>query len=170
MPSIMGLFKSILGICETRPLDAGLWTVEGNQVTIRLSGAGALAPVGGAVRLEGQDLPSRVLVVHTDADEYLAFENRCTHTGRRRLDPVEGRAEVRCCSIGHSIFDYEGKRVSGPATDPINKHRAEKRGEELIVTLDGGAGSTQEQHAGRWAPPAAGRRPGGRATARGSRG
>ncbi len=144
MASITGLFKSILGICETRPLDAGSWTAEGNQVTIRLSGAGPLAPAGGAVRLEGKHLPSRVLVVHTDADEYLAFENRCTHTGRRRLDPVEGRAEVRCCSIGHSTFDHEGKRVSGPATEAINKYRVEKRGEELIVILDGGAGSTQE--------------------------
>jgi len=63
--------------------------VEGKRVTIRLAEATALATVGGAVRLEGKGLASSVLIVHADTDEYLAFENRCTHGGRK-LDPVEG--------------------------------------------------------------------------------
>jgi cytochrome b6-f complex iron-sulfur subunit len=132
-------FKAILGICETRPLDAALWTREGNEVTVKLAEATALSPVGGAVRLQGKGLGSPVLIVHANADDYLAFENRCTHVGRRRLDPVAGKQELRCCSIGHSRFDYEGSRLSGPAKDPLKKYPVEKRDEELIVTLDGGS-------------------------------
>jgi cytochrome b6-f complex iron-sulfur subunit len=138
MAFLMGFFKAVLGICETPPLGAELWTLEGNQVTIRLGEAAALAPVGGAVRLGGKGLVSSVLIVHAGADEYLAFENRCTHGGRK-LDPVEGKGELRCCSVNHSRFDYEGNKLGGPAKGPLKKYSVEKRGEELIVTLDGGS-------------------------------
>jgi cytochrome b6-f complex iron-sulfur subunit len=134
MAFFTGFVKAVLGICETSPLDPQLWTAEGEQVTIRLAGAHALAPVGGAVRLEGKGLGSSVLIVRADADEYLAFENRCTHAGRR-LDPVEGEQEVRCCSVSHSRFDYEGSKLSGPAKAPLKRYPVERRGEELIVTL-----------------------------------
>jgi cytochrome b6-f complex iron-sulfur subunit len=136
--ALLDFFKAILGICKTAPLDPGLWTAEGNQVTIRLGEAAALAPVGSAVRLEGSGLSSSVLVVHAGSDVYLAFENRCTHGGRK-LDPVEGKEELRCCSINHSRFDYEGNKLSGPAEGALKKYAVEKRGEELIVILDGAA-------------------------------
>lgn len=132
-------FKALFGICETPPLDPELWTPGENQVTIRLAEAPGLAPVGGAVRLEGKGLVSPVLIVHGDAGEYLAFENRCTHFGRK-LDPVEGESELRCCSLFHSRFDYQGSKLSGLAKGTLKKYPVEKRGEELIVTLDGGSG------------------------------
>jgi cytochrome b6-f complex iron-sulfur subunit len=138
MRFLIGLFKALMGICETPPLDAGFWTLEGNQVTISLKEATALAPAGGAARLEGKGLPSSVLIVHAGGDEYLAFENRCTHFGRR-LDPVEGKQELRCCSVNHARFDYQGDKLSGPAKGPLKKYSVEKQGEELIVTLDGGS-------------------------------
>jgi nitrite reductase/ring-hydroxylating ferredoxin subunit len=134
--ALIGFFKAILGICETPPLDAGVWTAEGNQVTVRLGEAAALASAGGAVRLEGQGLASSVLIVHTDSNHYLAFDNRCTHGGRK-LDPIAGREELRCCSVNHSRFDYQGNKLSGPAKGPLKKYGVEKRGEELVVTLDG---------------------------------
>lgn len=138
MGPVIGFFRALLGICETPPLDAELWTLEGNQVTIRLGDAAALAPVGSAVRLQGKGLGSPVLVVHAGDDEYLAFENRCTHHGRK-LDPVEGEREVRCCSIGHARFDYEGNKLGGPAKGPLKKYSVEKQGEDLLVTLDEGS-------------------------------
>jgi cytochrome b6-f complex iron-sulfur subunit len=140
MAPLMGFFKALIGICETPPLDAELWASEGDQVTIRLGEAAVLAPVGGAARLQGKGLVSPVFVVHAGGDEYLAFENRCTHGGRK-LDPVQGTRELRCCSIGHARFDYEGNKLSGPAKGPLKKYSVEKRGEELIVTLEGGSGS-----------------------------
>jgi len=134
--ALLDFFKAILGICKTAPLDAALWTAEGNQVTVRLGEASALAPEGGAARLEGSGLSSSVLIVHAGQDEYLAFENRCTHGGRR-LDPVEGKSELRCCSVNHSRFDYQGNKLSGPAEGALKRHAVEKPGEELIVILDG---------------------------------
>jgi cytochrome b6-f complex iron-sulfur subunit len=138
MAPLVGFFKALMGICETPPLDAELWSLEGNQVAIRLGEAAALAPVGGAARLQGKGLVSSVLVVHAGGDGYLAFENRCTHHGRK-LDPVEGERELRCCSIGHARFDYEGKKLGGPAKGPLKKYPVEKRGEELVVTLAEGS-------------------------------
>jgi len=132
---VVGFFKAILGICRTPPLDAGLWTAEGNQVTIRLDKTAALIPVGGAARLEGKGLVSSVLVVHAGGDEYLAFENRCTHGGRK-LDPVAGKEELRCCSVNHSRFDYQGNKLSGPAEGSLKKYPVERRAEELVVTLN----------------------------------
>ncbi len=134
--ALIGFFKAILGICETPPLDAGVWTAEGNQVTVRLGGAAALALAGGAVRLEGKGLASSVLIVHTDGNHYLAFENRCTHSGRK-LDPIAGKEELRCCSVNHSRFDYLGNKLSGPADRSLKRYAVEKRGEELVVTLNG---------------------------------
>ena len=135
MAFLPGFLKAIFGVCETLPLDAELWRVEGKRVAVRLAEATALAPVGGAVRVEGKGLASSVLVVHADTDEYLAIENRCTHGGGK-LDPVEGSRELRCCSTGHSRFDYQGNKLSGPAKGPLTLYRAETRGEELIVTLE----------------------------------
>jgi nitrite reductase/ring-hydroxylating ferredoxin subunit len=133
--ALIGFVKAILGICETPPLDAGLWMVEGNQVTIRLGEATALAHAGAAARLEGNGLVSSVLIVHT-GDHYLAFENRCTHRGRR-LDPIAGRDELRCCSVNHSRFDYEGNKVFGPAEGSLKRYAVEKRSGELVVILSG---------------------------------
>jgi cytochrome b6-f complex iron-sulfur subunit len=135
MTFLGGFFKAIFGVCETPPLSDQLWSTDGKRVAIRLAEATALAPLGGAVRLDGRGLASSVLIVHADTDEYLAFDNRCTHGGRK-LDPVEGRRELRCCSIGHSRFDYQGNKLSGPAEGPLTLHRVEKQGEELIVTLE----------------------------------
>jgi nitrite reductase/ring-hydroxylating ferredoxin subunit len=135
MAFLGAFFKAIFGVCETPPLNEQVWRMEGKRVTIRLAEATALAPVGGAVRLNGKELASSVLIVHADTDEYLAFENRCTHGGRK-LDPVEGRRELRCCSVGHSRFDYQGNKLSGPANSPLTLYRVEKQAEELIVTLE----------------------------------
>jgi nitrite reductase/ring-hydroxylating ferredoxin subunit len=136
MALLTGFFKALLGICETPPLDEELWTLEGNQVTVRLGEAATLAAVGGAARLGGKERVPSILVVHAGPDEYLAFENRCTHAGRK-LDPVEGKRELRCCSVGHSRFDYEGNKLSGMAKDSLKKYPVEMRDGKLIVALDG---------------------------------
>lgn len=136
MALFVGFFKAMLGICETPRLDEELWTLERNQVMITLGEPTTLAAAGGAARLGGKGRMPSILVVNAGADEYLAFENRCTHFGRK-LDPVEGKRELRCCSVGHSRFDYQGNKLSGLAKGPLRKYPVEKRGEQLIVTLDG---------------------------------
>ena len=130
----MGFIKAALGICETKPLSDDLWSLEGNKARVKLSQMAESLPKGGAVYLKGKGLDKPVLVLRTEDDRYLAFANRCTHGGRK-LDPVSGESVIRCCSIGHATFDYEGTRLSGPAKDPLTRYAVEQSDEGLIITL-----------------------------------
>lgn len=131
----MGLLKRIFGICETPPpADSGCWTLTEGKLEIALDRAAELAQPGGAIRLEGRPLSQRVLVFHGDDNRYHAFPNRCAH-GRRRLDLLQGEAKIRCCSIGQSEFDYDGRRLAGAATTPIEPLAVTVEGNKLIISL-----------------------------------
>ena len=128
-------FKSILGICETKPLSEDLWSLEENKVHVKLSQISDPLPEGGAVYLKGEGLGKPVLILRTEEGQYLAFENRCTHGMHRKLDHVPGESKLRCCSVGHSTFDYEGKKLKGMAKGPLTRYEIEERDGDLIVTL-----------------------------------
>lgn len=130
----MGLIKAIFGICETKPLSGDLWSLEGNKVQVKLSHMPEPLPKGGAVYLRGGGLPKPVLILRTEDDRYLAFEDRCTHFGRK-LDPVPGEAKLRCCSLFHSTYDLEGKNISGAAKRPLTSYAVEQSDGDLIITL-----------------------------------
>jgi nitrite reductase/ring-hydroxylating ferredoxin subunit len=131
----MGIFKRIFGICETRPpASKDCWRYADGKVEIELQSAPELAGKGGAIRLEGGGLPDRILVIHGNDGEYHAFINRCTHA-RRRIDPLEGTSEIRCCSVSKSTFDYSGKVISGAAKNPLPVLSVEVQDSRLIVTL-----------------------------------
>ena len=89
---------------------------------------------GTAIRLEGNGLPNRLLVVRNGDDQYRAFENRCTHYGRR-LDPLPGQPFLQCCSIGKSTFDFSGSIISGSGKGPVKSYPVEKNGGMLLVSL-----------------------------------
>ena len=134
MAGLMGIVKSIIGICETKPLDLQLWEIEGSTVRVKVNQVTELSSKGGAVYLKGKGLDDPVLIVRTQDDEYLAFANKCPH-GRRKIDPVPGEPMLRCCSIGHSTFDHDGNVTKGPAKEPIVRYAAELNEGNLIVTL-----------------------------------
>ena len=71
----------------------------------------ATAPVFGAPGYEAK-LAVQVLIVHGEDGEYHALENKCTHAGRR-LDPLPGRPEVECCSIGKMLRTLLRRRSPG---------------------------------------------------------
>jgi nitrite reductase/ring-hydroxylating ferredoxin subunit len=127
-------FKAILGICKTKQLSDDLWSLEENKVNVKLSQMPDPLSEDGAVYLKGKGLSKPVLIVKTKEGQYLAFENRCTHAGRK-LDPVPGESKLRCCSLGHSTFDYEGKKLSGMGKDPLTRYVVEESGGDLTVTL-----------------------------------
>jgi len=130
----MGIFKSVLGICETKPLSTNLWKLEDGKIKIKLGEGTNLINEGDAVYLKGAGLPNPVLIVRDEDDKYLAFANKCTH-GKRKLDPVHGERVLRCCSFGHSTFDYDGNVIKGTAKNPITKYDVEVSVDSLIVTL-----------------------------------
>ena len=135
MRRIINFFKSVLGICETKPLSPDLWSLEEDKVRLKLSQMSELCPKGEGTYLNGQGLSKPVLVIRTEDDEYLAFTNRCTHFAHRKLDPVPGQGIIRCCSMSHSTFDYEGKNLSGPAKDPLTVHEVELSDGDLLIKL-----------------------------------
>jgi len=131
----MGLFKRIFGICETKaPSDGKCWKVAEGKVEIELARVPELQSKEGAIRLEGGGLPERVLVVHGTDGRFYAFRNNCTHFGRR-IDPLPGQPQVRCCSLSKSTFDYRGERVSGPARRTLTTYKVEVENGVLIISL-----------------------------------
>jgi len=132
-----GFFQRLFGKPATgSPSDAGCWYYEKGVVNVDLSRAPELSSPGGAVRIEGETCPERVLLIHGDDNQYHAFQNRCTH-GNRRLDPVSGAETVQCCSIGKSTFDYRGALLAGSAKEDITTYPVEVDGDQLVIRLSG---------------------------------
>lgn len=134
----MGFFSRLFGKCRTKPpADTGCWSLANGQVIIDLERAPELGQNNGAIRLEGDGLPMRVMVFWGDDGGIHAIQNKCTHGGRR-IDPQPGRSTVQCCSVGKSTFDYDGHRLSGAAKKPITVLPVAR--EELKVIIDLGEG------------------------------
>ena len=132
----MGLLKRIFGICETKPpTDPRCWRYSGGKVEIELERAPELSNPGGAMRLEGKELPERVLIVHGDDGNFYAFKNKCTHMGRR-IDPLAGHGAVQCCSVSKSTFNYTGEMISGPAKNPLTSFKVDSEDGKLIILIE----------------------------------
>ncbi len=134
MAGIVGILKALLGRCETKELDPRLWSIENGMVRVKLSEVAELGVGGGAVYLQGKGLDMPILIVGTEDNRYLAFANKCTHGGRK-IDHVPGESKLRCCSIGHSTYDYNGNVVKGMAKRPITKYETEISDADLIIKL-----------------------------------
>lgn len=132
----LNFFKRLLGKCITQPpSDPGCWKFEEGKVVIELQRAPELSQENGALRLENDKLPVKLLVIRGDDGAYYAFQNKCTHGGRR-LDPVPGGGTVQCCSVGKSTFDYEGKVLAGSAKEGIKVLPLVLEDGKLIVSVD----------------------------------
>ena len=130
------IFQRILGLPATaKPADPGCWHYSDGEVTVDLTRTPELQTQGGAIRLEGGDLPMRILVMAGDEGEYRAFHNRCTHVGHRRLDPLPGGG-VQCCSVSKSTYDPDGKPIYGPAPEPIRTFPVEVDGNQLTIVME----------------------------------
>ena len=139
MGGIADFVKSVLGTCRTKPLDPGLWTLKDGKIQARLTDISGACAKGQGVYLSGHGLPRPILIVRTEDDQYLAYTNRCTHIGHRKIDPIKGPTPsqpiLRCCSINHSKFDSEGNRISGPAKLPLVRHKVTVGNGALVVEL-----------------------------------
>lgn len=133
----MGFFKRLFGLCDTQePQDPTCWSVSEGRIAIDLARAPELSAPGGALRLEGNRLGVRVLVVHGQDGAFHAFPNRCAHFGRR-LDPLGQEARIRCSSLGMSTYDYAGHPLSGAAGRDIQPFKVEKEENRISILLNG---------------------------------
>ncbi len=130
------ILQRLLGIPATpKPANPDCWSYSQGTLYIDLQKAPELQAKGGALRLEGRNLPSRVLVLCDMDGNYHALHNRCTHMGHRRLDPWPENATVHCCSVSKSSYDLEGNNISGPASKPIKKFPITAGNEQLSIQL-----------------------------------
>lgn len=132
----MGIFARLFGICRTRtPSDPSAWRHGPGRIELDMDRSPELQEAGGAIRLEGRNLPFKVLVIQGADQKLHAFENRCTHGGRR-LDPGPDQGTVQCCSLGKSTFDYQGQRLSGSAKEPIRPLQVTQENDQVFIALD----------------------------------
>ncbi|MFZ5571529.1 MAG: ubiquinol-cytochrome c reductase iron-sulfur subunit [Thermodesulfobacteriota bacterium] len=130
----MGLLKRIFGICETKPpADPGCWDHRDGKVTIDLRRTPELNPPHGAIRLEGRGLPDRLMIYHDPRGGYTAIKNKCTHMGRR-IDPLAGTDNFRCCSVSKTTYSSKGDVLSGPGKEPLTLLRLEVMDQRLVVS------------------------------------
>lgn len=131
---IRGFFKSIFGICETPELDPSQWSLEGNEIRIPLDKVAELGEPSGAVYAKGKGLDVPVLILKSEDGQYRAFGNKCTHMGRK-LDPVRGKQVLRCCSVSHATYDYQGNVLGGPAKGSLTVYEVVVMGNEIVIRI-----------------------------------
>ena len=116
------------------PRSAACWEICGDSVEIDLAQAPELKAPGGALRLDGVNLPDRVLVVHGIDGIFRSYRNRCA-CGGFRIDPVPGEQKIRCCTLMQSTYDYDGKRLSGMDERELDVLPVEAGQERLIIDI-----------------------------------
>lgn len=122
------------------PKDAACRARSGDTLVITLERTPELAAPGGALRLEGEDLPDRILVVHCLDGRFRAYRNHCA-CGGFRVDPVPDEEKIRCCTLMQSTYDYEGHRLSGSAKKDLDLLPLEQAEGTLRIDLTGVAGT-----------------------------
>jgi nitrite reductase/ring-hydroxylating ferredoxin subunit len=127
------IFDRLRGVSKTPLLENDeAWDYSGNTLTLTLNLIPDLADPGGAVRLENDQVPEPLLIVHGADGSYYVYVNRCPHA-KRKIDPTDGKLE--CTSISRSTFDYAGEVLSGPAKSSLTTYAVELNGDQLLVTL-----------------------------------
>ncbi len=130
------IFQRMLGLSVTsEPKDSTCWNYSYGKLTVDLDKVPELKQAGGAIRLEGRDLPERILVFFGEDQQYYVFRNRCSHIGHRRLDPVPGTNTIQCCSVSKSTYDFGGNKIYGPAPHQLIRYSTIIDGNKLTTTI-----------------------------------
>jgi len=130
------IFQRILGLPATgKARNPDCWHFKNGQLTVDLKKLPEIQAPGNAVRLEGKNLPVRLLLLRGEDKELYLFKNRCAHLGHRRLDPVPGTDTVQCCSINKSTYRLSGERIHGPAPHDISSYAVAVEGDTLTAEI-----------------------------------
>jgi nitrite reductase/ring-hydroxylating ferredoxin subunit len=81
----------------------------------------------------------RRLVLARTEQGYAAFDDRCTHRGGSLADGAMICGTVQCPWHGSQFDARTGAVKAGPAGDPIRTYRADVRGDDVVIVLDGDA-------------------------------
>ena len=120
---------------DTPAAPSGSYRIEDGRVTVALSQAEALAPLGGsvklAVRVGGSE--RKIIVVHSADEEYRAFADSCTHNGKE-LNYLHEDGKLACCGRS-SQFDLDGNVLKGPADAALLRYSLRQVAEELVIEV-----------------------------------
>jgi len=129
------VFQRLFGIPATgKPKDKNCWDYSDGLVSLDMDRVPELREAWGAIRLESEDMPRRILLVRGEGDTFYALDNCCKH-GKRRLDPVSGENQVQCCSLGKSTYGLDGTLISGPAEEGIAAFKVKRDRQMLTIVL-----------------------------------
>ncbi len=104
------------------------------KLLIDLARVPALAVVGGSAKWGPAGGDKKMCIVRSGDDRFDAFINRCTHRGKE-LEYRHDERRLRCVSFGHSEFDLEGRKLSGPARENLTKLAVTRSGDALEIAL-----------------------------------
>jgi nitrite reductase/ring-hydroxylating ferredoxin subunit len=129
----MTIIRKIFGTCKTTsPNDDGSWQYSKGKIVIEWARVPELQQPGGAIRLEGRGLKEKIILIYGIDGQYHAFKNEYSRLGMP-LDPVEGKAKIRCCGLFETIFDYSGNVMSGKGKESLKTYRVETRKCKLVI-------------------------------------
>ena len=79
----------------------------------------------------------RLLLIHTVAGEFVAFNMSCTHRGAD-VELNDERTGL-VCKLHKSEFDMNGQVVDGPARHGLERYPVEQKGDVLSILLSSAA-------------------------------
>ena len=117
---MFGIFKAILGICETKPLGSG-WEIRGDKLLANVEYLDETNSLGSTAYCMDSEPEKPVLIFKMGENEFTAFGSKCTHSGCK-LDPILSETMLRYYSVNRDIFDLDGKNLTGPAKRAITRY------------------------------------------------
>ena len=74
-----------------------------------------------------------LFVRETESGQIRSFSAKCTHLGCI-VEFLDEEQKFRCNCHG-SVYDPDGKNISGPAVRPLQPYRVEVRGDDIFITV-----------------------------------
>jgi nitrite reductase/ring-hydroxylating ferredoxin subunit/uncharacterized membrane protein len=137
------VYRNQIGV-DHRYARAGKW----NEVSVAQE-TGRAIPVARSDELETDQMKlvrvdGRRIVLARTEEGYVAFDDRCTHSGGSLAGGAMMCGRVQCPWHGSQFDVATGEVVAGPATQPIATYRVEESAGEVRLLLDQpGAGAAE---------------------------
>lgn len=120
--------------CRTLNPDARLFEGTLTDGRVELGAADSLA-VGEQMKVTIAGADDVVLIARTGEAEYHAVQMYCTHFGSE-VALADGGSKLRCTNHG-AEFDFTGKVLKGPASNPLKAYAVTTEEGKLYLTIPG---------------------------------
>lgn len=125
------------GISKLPVLPDDSYTIEDGRIVISIKKYPDLTQSGTAVKftaVKSNGSEQKVVLLHNNEGEFLAFSDNCTHADRE-LNFLPEKQELQCSSFGHSRFDLDGNVLKGPAKNNLAGFSVISEKQKLIIMI-----------------------------------